>query len=162
MMKVLFVCLGNICRSPLAMGILRDKAREQGVEIEVGSAGFEDYHVGEGADPRSRQIASKHGIDISDHIARQFRISDFDYYDRIYVMDSTNHQDVMSVARNGPDEEKVDYILNLVHPGRNLPVPDPYYGGKDGFENIFRLLDQACDRLLSKITSGGNSKSMIK
>ena len=150
-MKVLFVCLGNICRSPLAKGILRDKARKNGLRIEVDSAGFEAYHVGEGADPRSLQVAARHDIDISDHIARRFKTSDFDNYDRIYVMDSNNYQDVMGVSRDESDREKVDFMLNLSHPGQDRAVPDPYYGGKDGFENVFRMLDQACEVLIDEI-----------
>jgi protein-tyrosine phosphatase len=150
-MKVLFVCLGNICRSPLAKGILRHKARKNTLEIEVDSAGFEAYHVGEGADPRSLQIAAKHGIDISDHVARRFKISDFDQYDRIFVMDNNNYEDVMSVSRNEADQARVDFIMNLSRPGQNMSVPDPYYGGKDGFENVYRMLDQACEALIEEM-----------
>lgn len=151
MIKILFVCLGNICRSPLAMGILRDKATKQGIPLEVSSAGFSDYHAGEGADPRSLETAARHGIDISDHIARQFKISDFDHYDRIYVMDSTNYDDVIGIARREEDRVKVDFIMNLSTPGRNMPVPDPYFGGRDGFENVYRMLDQACDILINDL-----------
>ena len=153
-MKILFVCLGNICRSPLAMGIFRDKARKKGLKAESNSAGFESYHVGEGADPRSLQTAARHGIDISDHVARKFRVSDFDHYDRIYVMDAYNHADVMGVARDGADRAKVDFILNLVQPGSNKPVPDPYYGGKDGFERVYHMLDEACEILAEEILDG--------
>jgi protein-tyrosine phosphatase len=138
------------------MGILRDKARKQNIDLEVGSAGFESYHVGEGADPRSLQTAAKHGIDISDHIARRFRVSDFDHYDRIFVMDSTNYEDVMSVVRSEEDKLKVDFTLNLSHPGKDLSVPDPYYGGKDGFENVYRMLDQACEVLIREIRGHQN------
>lgn len=147
-MKILFVCLGNICRSPLAAGIFRHKASLKGIAVETDSAGFESFHTGDGADPRSLQTAARHGIDISDHIARRFRVSDFDHFDRIYVMDALNYSDVMGVARNDADRQKVDFILNLVHPGRNLPVPDPYYGGRDGFEKVFQMLDEACEILL--------------
>ena len=151
MIKVLFVCLGNICRSPLAMGILRDKARKRGIPMEVHSAGSSDYHAGEGADRRSLETAARHGIDISDHRARQFRVSDFDRYDRIYVMDSDNHEDVIGIARMEEDKMKVDHIMNLSHPGRNLPVPDPYYGGAEGFENVYHMLDQACELLIDDL-----------
>lgn len=150
-MKVLFVCLGNICRSPLAKGIMREKIRKKGLEAEVDSAGFEAFHIGDRADPRAIQIAARHDLDITDHIARKFRIGDFDRYDRIYVMDSFNYSDVTSVARNGDDRKKVDYIMNLAHPGKNMPVPDPYYGGKHGFENVYQLLDRACEQLALEI-----------
>lgn len=152
-MKILFVCLGNICRSPLAMGIMRDKARKKGLQVEVDSAGFEHFHVGDGADPRSVQIAARHGIDITDHIARRFRVSDFDRFDRIYVMDAYNYQDVIEAARNESDRQKVDYILNVIKPGLDEPVPDPYYGGRDGFDKVFRMLDESCEILAEEISS---------
>lgn len=119
--------------------------------MEVHSVGLSDYHVGEDADPRSRETALRHGIDISGHRARQFRVSDFDAFDRIYVMDPENYEGVMGMARNKADEDKVDYLLNLSSPGHDLPVPDPYYGGKDGFENVFHLLDEASDRLVEDL-----------
>jgi protein-tyrosine phosphatase len=147
------------------MGILRDKARKRGLKVQVDSAGTESYHAGEGADPRSLQIAAKYGIDISDHIARQFRVTDFDTYDRIYVMDSNNHEEMIGVIRNGSDRARVDYIMNLSHPGLDLPVPDPYYGGRDGFENVYHMLDRACDVLIEDIESSlrpGQDPSHIK
>jgi protein-tyrosine phosphatase len=127
------------------------KIRQRGLDAETDSCGFESYHVGEGADRRSVEVARKHGISLDSHRARQFRLSDFDEYDRIYVMDSVNYSDVMSVARNGDDESKVDYIMNVLQPGANQPVPDPYYGGKDGFENVYRMLDKACDIIADDI-----------
>ena len=150
-MRILFVCLGNICRSPLAEGILQHKARRHGLDIEADSAGFERFHVGDGADPRSQRVAAQNGINLANHTARLFRTFDFDHYDRIYVMDSHNYSDVMSVARNQDDRNKVDFILNLAHPGTNQPVPDPYYGGKDGFEKVYRMLDEACDVLIEEL-----------
>lgn len=152
-MKILFVCLGNICRSPLAEGIMKDKVRKAGLDVDVDSAGFENFHVGDPADPRSSEIARKNGISLDGHVARKFTTRDFDHYDRIYVMDRFNYQDVMSLARNNEDEAKVDFILNLSHPGENREVPDPYYGGKDGFEKVFRMLDSACDILAKEIAN---------
>ena len=150
-MKILFVCLGNICRSPLAEGIMTDKIKKYGINAEVDSAGFESFHRGDPADPRSLEVAATHGIDLTDHVARMFTARDFDHYDRIYVMDRTNYNDVMGLARDSEDEKKVDFILNLVTPGENRPVPDPWYGGKEGFEKVFRMLDQACDQLVQEI-----------
>lgn len=150
-MKILFVCLGNICRSPLAEGIMADKARKQHLNVEVDSCGFETFHRGDPADPRSVAVAAAHGIDLSNHVARMFTVRDFDHYDLIYVMDRSNYQDVMGVARDSQDEAKVDYILNLVTPGENRPVPDPWYGRKDGFENVYHLLDEACEILAQQI-----------
>jgi protein-tyrosine phosphatase len=152
-MKILFVCLGNICRSPLAEGILADKARKLGLNVEVDSCGFERFHRGDPADSRSVSVAHAHGIDLSGHVARMFTVHDFDAYDRIYVMDQANHNDVMGVARDAEDERKVDYIMNLVHPGENRPVPDPWYGGKEGFEKVYQMLNAACDILVNDLSS---------
>jgi len=151
-MKILIVCLGNICRSPLAEGILADKAKKSGLNVEVDSCGFERFHRGDPADRRSVAIAGEHGIDLTRHIARMFTVHDFDHYDRIYVMDQANYNDVMGVARDSADERKVDYIMNLVHPGENRPVPDPWYGGKEGFEKIFQMLDTACNSLIKDLS----------
>ena len=150
-MKILFVCLGNICRSPLAEGILKDKLYRHSIVAEVDSAGFESFHVGDGADPRSKEIARKYGISLDSHVARKFTTRDFDHFDRIFVMDRYNHQDVMRLARHEADRAKVDYILNLSFPGENREVPDPYYGGRDGFERVYRMLDSACDILLEEV-----------
>lgn len=150
-MKILFVCLGNICRSPLAEAIFIHKAKEQGLKVEADSAGFESFHRGDPADPRSVAVARAHGIDLNGHTARMFNARDFDHYDRIYVMDKTNYNDVMGVARDDNDEQKVDYIMNLIYPGENRPVPDPWYGGKEGFEKVFRMLEQACDILIKDL-----------
>jgi protein-tyrosine phosphatase len=152
-MKVLFVCLGNICRSPLAKGIMDHKIRVKGLDAEADSAGFEGYHVGEGADPRSDDIARKNGLSLSGHRARRFRVEDFDRFDKIYVMDSNNYADVMSVTRNDDDAAKVEFIMNKVQPGQNHPVPDPYYGGKDGFKTIYQMLDEACERIADEIAA---------
>lgn len=150
-MKILFVCLGNICRSPLAEGILKHKLKINGLSCEVDSAGFEDFHVGGGADQRSIEIAKINNIDITDHIARRFHPDDFDAYDRIYVMDSVNYADVISAARTKADIRKVDYVMNTTEPGTNRPVPDPYYGGQDGFRKVYKMLDQACDAIIQEI-----------
>jgi protein-tyrosine phosphatase len=152
-MKILFVCLGNICRSPLAEGIMADKARKYHLNVEVDSCGFETFHRGDPADPRSAAVAAAHGIDLSEHVARMFTARDFDNFDRIYVMDRSNYQDVMGVARDSKDEVKVDFILNLVTPGENRPVPDPWYGRNDGFEKVYRMLDDACEILAQQIAS---------
>ena len=143
--------MGNICRSPLAEGIMKDKIVKLNLDAEIDSAGFESYHVGDGADSRSAEIARKHGISLNGHIARKFTTRDFDHYDRIYVMDRYNYQDAISVVRNGSDMAKVDFVMNLVHPGENREVPDPYYGGKDGFEKVFDMLDAACEVLAEEI-----------
>lgn len=148
MVKVLMVCLGNICRSPLAEGILREKIRKNNIDAIVESCGFEKFHVGEGADNRATHIARINKVDISNHRARLFNTSFFDYYDKILVMDENNYRMVMAKARNEGDKLKVDYIMNLNNPGLNKPVPDPYYGDIEHFDATFRMLDTATDKIV--------------
>ncbi len=151
-MKILMVCLGNICRSPLAEGIMRKKFADHNIPGEVDSCGFESFHTGDQPDRRSLKVAQQHGIDISGHRGKQFRESYFDYFDKIYVMDIHNYRDVSGIARNENDMGKVDYIMNEVFPGTNMPVPDPYNGGADGFEKTWELLDIATDKIIEKLT----------
>ena len=149
-MKILMICLGNICRSPLAEAILRKKAEGYGLDIEVDSAGFEYCNVGMSPDPRSREVACRHNVDISGIRSRLFKYSDFEYFDTIYVMDKNNYQDVMSMAKNNEDRSKVDFILNEVYPGENRYVKDPYYGGNQGFEIVYEQLNEACEAICRK------------
>ena len=151
-MKILMVCLGNICRSPLAEGLLRDKVQE--LDVETDSAGTSAYHVGEAPDPRMIKTGRSKGVNISDLRGRQFVVSDFDEFDKIYVMDASNYRNVINLARNDEDKAKVDFILNELHPGSNSEVPDPYYGGDRGFENVYNMLDQATDNILKKLHDG--------
>lgn len=147
--KVLMVCLGNICRSPLAEGILKQKTSH--LDIFVDSAGTSNYHIGEPPDTRSVQTAKKYGVDITSQRGRQFKVSDFDEFDLIFAMDKNNHNDILSLARNEGDKNKVELILNLLNPGKNMDVPDPYYGGGNGFEKVYKMLDEACDILVERI-----------
>lgn len=149
MIKILMVCLGNICRSPLAEGILKSKLPNN--KFIVDSAGTANYHVGNPPDKRSVVIAEKYGLDISNLRGRQFNASDFDDFDFIYVMDESNYKNVISLARNEADIKKVNYILNEVYSGKNFDVPDPYYGGPEGFENIYKMLDEACSRIAKRL-----------
>lgn len=142
MQRILMVCLGNICRSPLAEGILREKTKH--LSIQIDSAGTCDNHVNQNPDSRTIANAKKHNIDISKLKARQFSVADFDNFDLIFVMDSSNYADVIALARNERDKQKVEFILNRVYPNSNMSVPDPYFGGEQGFENVFILLDNAC------------------
>lgn len=146
------VCLGNICRSPLAEGILQSKVDPE--QVSVDSAGTAAYHIGEAPDLRSIKIARKNGINISKQTGRQFRLSDFDEFDKIYVMDHSNYQNVLRLARNEEDKAKVDLILNEIKANSNQDVPDPYYGGDEGFEQVYRLLDAATDQIKSKLENG--------
>lgn len=151
MQKILMVCLGNICRSPLAEGILRDKTEKLGINILIDSAGTSDYHIGEHPDKRTVANALKNGIDISKLKGRQFTTSDFDAFDIIFVMDSSNYTNVISLARNDNDKKKVELILNRAYPNLNMPVPDPYFGGEEGFQNVFDLLDNVCESIAKSL-----------
>ena len=137
------VCLGNICRSPLAEGIL--KAKTNHLDVVVDSAGTAAYHVGEQPDIRSIEIANKYGIDLTPQRARQFSVNDFDEFDKIYAMDNSNYANIISLARDERDRNKVDVILNESNPKSFQSVPDPYYGGENGFQNVYDMLDEACN-----------------
>lgn len=146
------VCLGNICRSPLAEGVMRHKLQQAGLgHIRVDSAGTSGWHSGENPDARSVENARLHGVDISKLISRKFHRGDFDAFDMIYVMDASNYRDVTSLARNDAERAKVDFLLNASWPGKNMAVPDPYYGGSDGFEKVFQLVETACDAIVLRI-----------
>lgn len=149
MTKILMVCLGNICRSPLAEGILKSKVNP--TQVIVDSAGTGAWHSGELPDKRSIAIAKKYGIDITDQRARIFTPEDFLHFDKIYVMDKSNYVNVCKLAPNDELIDKVELILNESHPNQDLEVPDPYYGGEQGFENVFQLLNEACDVVKNKI-----------
>ena len=146
------VCLGNICRSPLAEGILQAKVNSKGLDIKVDSAGTGGWHVGQGPDHRAVAIANKYGIDISQQQARQFSSTDFEGFDIIYAMDGSNLSDIVSLANSNKDIEKVQLILNEINSEDNTPVPDPYYGIDDGFEKVYQLLDEACEMIIKKIS----------
>lgn len=148
--RILMVCLGNICRSPLAEGIMRAKLFGNS-EYEVDSAGTGGWHVGDPPDPRSIAIARQNGLDISNQRGRQFKASDFDNFDHIFVMDNSNYRDVIRMAPSEADKQKVSLILDSLFPGENVDVPDPYYGGDDGFANVYDMLDQACEILKARL-----------
>ena len=153
-MKILMVCLGNICRSPLAEGILQEKINKRGLSAEVDSAGTAAYHVSEPPDPRSQEIASRNGIDISQQRARRFESADFDRFDKIYAMDYHNYSDIISKARNPNEAKKVEMIMDVMHPGEEIDVPDPYYGGVNGFEKVYNMLDNCCELIVKMIAAG--------
>lgn len=143
------VCLGNICRSPLAEGILKSKLNSELVLVD--SAGTAGYHIGNSPDPRSIAIASKYGIDISDQRCRRFTFRDFDQFDLIYAMDRHNYKDILSQTDNPDHMAKVKLLLDEVNLGYR-EVPDPYYGGEQGFELVFDLISQACDVIAGRIS----------
>jgi len=146
------VCLGNICRSPLADALLRKKVAELGLNIEVDSAGTSDYHIGGEPDKRTQENALNHGLDMSFLRARQFTKKDFDTFDLIYVMDKSNESNVLSLTTNSNHKDKVKLILDLLDDTKYNEVPDPYYGGEQGFETVYTILDQATNKILEEIS----------
>lgn len=146
------VCLGNICRSPLADALLKKKVAELGLNIEVDSAGTSDYHIGGEPDKRTQENALNHGLDMSFLRARQFTKKDFDTFDLIYVMDKSNESNVLSLTTNSNHKDKVKLILDLLDDTKYNEVPDPYYGGEQGFETVYTILDQATNKILEEIS----------
>lgn len=142
-MRILMVCLGNICRSPLAEGIMRHKSREAGLDWTIDSAGTGYWHIGDPPDRRSVATARRRGIDISSQRGRQFQVADFQKFDHIFVMDTQNLRDVMRLAADDAQRAKVSLMLEQVYPGQERSVPDPYYDD-DGFEAVFDMLEEAC------------------
>jgi protein-tyrosine phosphatase len=143
------VCLGNICRSPLAEGILASKLPKN--KFKVDSAGTGSWHIGRSPDDRSIAVAKKYNLDISEQKGRQFSTSDFNTFDYIFVMDNTNYDDVLQLAQNQEQREKVHLVLNSLFPNENVDVPDPYFGLPNGFEIIYNMLDNACDVIAKEL-----------
>jgi len=148
--RILMVCLGNICRSPLAEGILRDKARAAGLDWEIDSAGTNGYHVGEAPHPLSVKVARNNGIDIGGQRARQFSAADFQRFDKIYAMSGDVIDEMRRIAGRQFDASKVDLLMNEVHPGRNEDIPDPWYGPEPGYHEVYALIDQAAEQMVAK------------
>ena len=154
-MKVLMVCLGNICRSPLAEGVLKHKVQKLGLNWHIDSAGTGDWHIGELPDHRSIAIAKKYGIDLTDQRARLFKRQDLDTFDLILVMDKSNHQDIMTFANSDEQRQKIKLIMNFARPNSNEIVPDPYLDNR--FELVYQLLDKACDSVIDAYTEKEHS-----
>lgn len=148
------VCLGNICRSPLAEGILQ--AKLPATNFHVDSAGTGAWHAGEQPDKRSITIAKKHNLNLSNQKARQFKVGDFDTFDYIYVMDESNYNDVVKLAKNESQKLKVKLILKEDSESKITEVPDPYYGGEEGFDIVFNMIDKACNKIAENLLK--NSK----
>lgn len=148
-MRILMVCLGNICRSPLAEGLLRKHGK--GLKLELDSAGTSSQHEGEAPDPRTRKNAIKNGLNIDMLRSRPFNKSDFQRFDKIFVMDKDNLRNVLNKADNEQDRGKVSLLLEEVFPGSDAEVPDPWFGGEECFQQVFEMLDEACRKLAEKI-----------
>lgn len=149
-MKILMVCLGNICRSPLAEGILKHKAKVAGLKWQIDSAGTNGYHIGEAPHRLSQKVAKLNGIDICDQKARQFSKEDFDRYDKIYALADDVVDEIKWIAREKYDPKKVDLLLNELYPGKNLSVPDPWYGPEPGYHEVYKIIESACDAIILK------------
>lgn len=149
-MRVLMVCLGNICRSPLAEGILKHKAMIAGLQWEVDSAGTGEWHIGSGPHEMSQRVAKLNGIDISQQKARKFVREDLDLFDRIYFMDIQNMRDARRIAGAAWDESKCDLLMNEYRPGAHDPVPDPYGFPESKYGEVFEMVGWACDRIVEK------------
>ena len=143
------VCLGNICRSPLAEGILKGMIKENNLDWTVDSAGTGSWHVGDLPDPRSVAVAKTHGLDINSQRGRQIKPKDLENFDLIFAMDSTNYQNILKLTSSDALNDKVQLIMNMAKPGFNQNVPDPYYGD-DGFESVYQMLHHACKAIIEK------------
>ncbi|NOX84912.1 MAG: low molecular weight phosphotyrosine protein phosphatase [Chlorobi bacterium] len=150
-MNILFICLENVCRSPVAEALLKKKFKENNIEGKVSSAGFESYMINEPVGDCVQEMGAKHELDLSESKARMFVVSDFDEYDKIYVMDTHNYRDVKDLARDIADLKKVDYLMNVVHPGRNMIVPNPFSDGKTDFDDVYEMLDKATDKIVEMV-----------
>jgi protein-tyrosine phosphatase len=159
-MKILMVCLGNICRSPLAEGILQDKAFKAGLNWSVESAGTNHYHTGEAPHPLSQKVAKLNGIDICHQRARRFAADDFEVYDKIYALAGDVLNDIRRIAKNKFDPSKVDLLMNELYPDMNRDVPDPYYGAEPGYHEVYKMIDAVCDAIVDKYSPA--SKNALK
>ena len=149
-MKILMVCLGNICRSPLAEGILQHKAWKAGLSWSIDSAGTNGYHTGEAPHHLSQKVAQLHGIDISCQRARRFTAADFHRFDKIYAMADDVIDEMRRIAKKDFDASKVDLLLNELYPGKHMSVPDPWYGTEPGYHEVYAMIDKACDVIIEK------------
>ena len=166
LMKILMVCLGNLCRSPLAEGILQDKAFKAGLAWSIESAGTNSYHIGEPPHPLSQKVAKMNGIDISKQRARRFTANDFDVYDKIYALDNDVREDMQHIAKKKFDASKVDLLMNELYPGKDMDVPDPWYGPEPGYHEVYKLIDKICDKIIEKASpnpsQGGALQASLK
>lgn len=154
-MKILMVCLGNICRSPLADGLLRQKVKDNSLSIVVDSAGTSALHEGEKPDSRMMEVSKNFGTDLSFLRSRPITKSDLDEFDLIYTMDRDNYWDVLNMCSTKEQEEKIIPILDLIYPNENQSVPDPYFGGEQGFVNVYKMLDLATDKIILNFKKNG-------
>jgi len=144
------VCLGNICRSPLAEGVLQHKVSKAGLNWSVESAGTDSYHIGDAPHPLSQKVARMNGIEICDQRARKFAAEDFDRFDKIYALAKDVIDEMKRIAKDKFDESKVDLLMNELYPGKNMDVPDPWSGPEEGYHRAFEMIDAACEAIVVK------------
>jgi protein-tyrosine phosphatase len=161
-MKILMVCLGNICRSPLAEGILQHKAFKAGLYWSVESAGTNGCHAGDPPHPLSQKVAKLNGIDICRQRARNFTAEDFEVYDKIYALAGDVLDDIRHIAKNKFDGSKIDLLMNELYPGRNMDVPDPWYGPERGYHEVYKMLEKVCDKIIEKYSISNSQYSILK
>ena len=149
-MNILMVCLGNICRSPLAEGILKHKASQAGLDWNIESAGTNGYHNGEAPHQLSQKVAKLNGIDICDQRSRQFVKADMERYDKIYAVADDVVDEIRRIAREKYDPAKVDLLMNEAYPGEDVSVPDPWYGSEPGYHEVYKMINEACDHIIEK------------
>ena len=149
-MKILMVCLGNICRSPLAEGILQHKAWEAGLNWSVESAGTNGYHDGEPPHRLSQKVALQNGINICQQRSRRFTAADFQHYDKIYAMAEDVIDEMRRIARKDFSVKKVELLMNELYPGKNMDVPDPWSGPESGYHEVYRMMEAACDAIIKR------------
>ncbi len=150
-LKILFVCLGNICRSPIAHGLLKHKAEFKNLDWEIDSAGTSDWHEGELPNEKSIKVMKQHDIDITYQRSRPLRRKDLEHFDIIYVMDSSNYKDVTDMAKSEQEISKVHLIMNELNPGMNQAVPDPWGLSEKHYEEVYEMLDKATDKVIEKL-----------
>jgi len=150
-MNILFICLENVCRSPVAEALLAKKFKENNIPGTVSSAGFESFMINEPPGQCVQEMGTKFNLDLTKNKAKIFTPRDFDEYDKIYVMDTQNYRDVKDLARNNKDIQKIDYLMNVVTPGRNNTVPNPFTDGKVNFDKVFKMLDKATDKIVELV-----------
>lgn len=149
-MKMLMVCLGNICRSPLAEGIMKKKAEDAGLEWFVDSAGTNGFHIGEAPHPLSQKVALQHGIDISGQRARQFLKEDIQRFDHIYLMAKEVMYELEDICGDLLPSEKISYLMDARYPGEEKDIPDPWYGPEPGYHEVFTMIEEACDAIIKQ------------
>ncbi len=152
-MKILMVCLGNICRSPLAEGILQQKAFQAGLNWSVESAGTNSYHTGQAPHPLSQKVARLNGIEICNQRARRFVADDFEMYDKIYALAWDVLDDIKQIAKKKFDASKVDLLMNELYPGEDMDVPDPWSGPESGYHEVYKMIHDVCDAIIVKYSN---------